>query len=427
MTVARDPFTATRLNDGTILIAGGCGTAFCGTTLASAELSDAAGQTFSAITSPMSNPRSYHTATLLNNGKVLIAGGYSDRSATPSASADLYDPATQTFTPTGPLLTARGAHTATLLQDGTVLIAGGADSCPKPVTGAPELYDPSTGTFTVVGGLATARYAHTATLLDDGRVLLAGGATDCNGTPTNTAELYNPASRSFNSIANMTSPRAFQTATRLNDGTVLLAGGSTAVSNFAPQLTTSAEVYYPATQSFSGTGGMSTARGAHTATLLNDGTVLVTGGGGIVDGTFNLNRAGSPTATVEFYDPNSGGFSSASSISMNTPRSLHTATLLNNGTVLIAGGDMDANGTPTNSAELFLPGFATPVSLAVTPASSTASPGATQRFIATGTFSDSSTHQLASAIWSTSDSRWRYRRGKQQSPPGRASSAGQRP
>jgi hypothetical protein len=402
MTVARDPFTATRLNDGRVLIAGGCGSPFCGTTLASAELSDPAGQTFSPIAAAMSVPRSYHTATLLNNGKVLIVGGYSDNSANAIASAEIYDPASQTFSPTvGSLNAARGQHTATLLDDGTVLIAGGSSKLNA--VNSTELYDPNSGTFSLLGNMNTARYAHTATLLGDGTVLLAGGEIGPGENPTATAELYIPATKTFASLTGMTTPRAYQTATLLNDGTVLLAGGILAEPNFVVPMTNTAEVYNPAGRSFRGVGSMSTARASHTATLLNDGTVLVAGGAGQVDGTGNQDSTGtSPTAAAELYIPSNGGFSPTGSL--NTARSLQTATLLTNGSVLIAGGAIDSTGTLTNSAELYLPAIATPVSLVVTPASTTVSPGTTQQFIATGTFSDSSTHQLASAIWSTSDS-----------------------
>ena len=109
--------------------------------------------------------RNQHTATLLANGKVLVAGG-GDNLAT----AELYDPATGTWTFTGSLNAGRGAHTAALLSDGKVLVAGGGDNL-----ATAELYDPATGTWTFTGSLNAGRYLHTSTLLTNGRVLIAGG------------------------------------------------------------------------------------------------------------------------------------------------------------------------------------------------------------------------------------------------------------
>jgi Kelch motif len=145
-----------------------------------------AGDPFSfSDTGSLGNERDSHTATLLPNSKVLVAGGYDGNSL---ASAELYDPASGTWTATGSLATARYAHTATLLQNGKVLVAGGYGSGGS--TPSAELYDPVTGTWTATGGLATARYVHTATLLQNGKVLVAGGSN--SGGYLVSAELYDP-------------------------------------------------------------------------------------------------------------------------------------------------------------------------------------------------------------------------------------------
>jgi hypothetical protein len=409
MNSPRDPFTATLLDDGTVLIAGGYGP---NGVLCSAELSDPLGQTFTLVSSCMTSYRAYHTATLLNNGKVLIVGGL-DINGIPTNTAELYDPATQTFTRTSGLSYERYLHTATLLSDGRVLVVGGIDSTNSPVSYS-EVYDPATGSFSGTGGsLHNARYAHTATLLNDGTVLIAGGGTTTapapyptsQTNPTSSAELYTPSAGSFTLLNNtMNSTRAFHTATLLNDGTVLLAGGVSGTGQY-PYPTSAAEIYSPSARSFSNMGGMSYSRAYHTATLLNNGMVLIAGGATDDAGYFPPYPIGAPTNTAELYDPNSG-FTLTGSLA--NARSQHTATLLNNGEVLIAGGATDSggsnyNGTTTNSTELYQPATLTPAgvtAITVNPGSLTTVPnGASQRFTAT----DNNGNQLASVVWSSSD------------------------
>ena len=268
--------TATLLPNGKVLLAGGFVNSvwdYGGSTSDNeANLYDSATGVFSG-TGNMTANRGDHTATLLANGKVLIAGGADqDPTGTGLASAELYDPSTGTFTQTGSMAVGRFLHTATQLQDGRVLIVGGVlTSASDPVATA-EVYDPATGIFTMTGAMATAREQHTATLLADGRVLIVGGATSTGaGAPTATAEVYDPSTGSFSVTGTMAEARTYHTATLLPSGKVLVAGGGDENST--------AEVYDPATGSFSITGGMEIGRSGHTATLLPNGSVLVAGGG----------------------------------------------------------------------------------------------------------------------------------------------------
>ncbi len=383
LNTARASHTSTVLNNGMVLIAGG----YNGNVLASAELYNPATGTFTP-TGSLNTARLYHTATLLNNGMVLIVGGYAENGNI-LASAELYNPATGTFTPTGSLNTARELHTATMIQgimiNGMVLIAGGQGSAGALVSA--ELYNPMTGTFSPTGSLNTARLYHTATLLNNGTVLIAGGY-DSNGNTSASAELYNPATATFTPTLSLNTARYRHTATLLNDGMALIAGGEDSNGNALA----SAELYNPATGSFTLDGSLNTARILHTATLLNNGTDLMAGGYG----------SGAYLTAAELNDPATGTFTPTGSL--NIGRYLHTASLLNNGLDLVAGG-YNSSGYLA-SAELYEAGTQTPpnlVSISISPSNPTVPLDTAQQLIATGTFSDGSTEQLASVTWSSSN------------------------
>ncbi len=316
MAVARYGHTATLLPNGRVLIAGGNDGA---SWLASAELYDPATQTFSA-TGYMTMARVAQNATLLANstlpnyGKVLIAGGG-------DLSAELFDSTAGTFTATGSMNAQHMGQTATLLLNGKVLVAGGE-------TTSAELFDPTTGSFTATGDLTVSRAGHTATLLPDGRVLITGGVLNfgAGGTypvPSSpgdaSAEIYNPATGTFTSTGSMSEGRTGHTATALVDGTVLITGTDN-----------TAEIFSPASGAFSVAGALETQRCGGTATARNDSTVLVAGGR-ICGG-----RAPVSLATSELFAPESGGFMATGLL--NTPRDGHTATLLVDGSVLLTGG-----------------------------------------------------------------------------------------
>ena len=389
LTTARASHTSTvLLTNGMVLIAGG----YNGNVLASAELYNPATGTFTP-TGSLKTARLYHTATLLNNGKVLIVGG-SDDNGNILASAELYNPATGTFSATGGLNTARELHTATMIQgtmiNGMVLIAGGQGS--GGALASAELYDPTTGTFAATGSLNTARLYHTATLLNNGAlnngtVLIAGGY-DSTGNASASAELYNPATATFTPTLSLNTARYRHTATLLNDGMALIAGGEDSNGNALA----SAELYNPATGSFTLYGSLNTARTLHTATLLNNGTDLMAGGYG----------SGAYLTAAELNDPATGTFTPTGSL--NIGRYLHTASLLNNGLDLVVGG-YNSSGYLA-SAELYEAGTLTPpnlVSIALSPSNPTVPFDTGQQLIATGTFSDGSTEQLASVTWNSSN------------------------
>jgi N-acetylneuraminic acid mutarotase len=327
---ARYGHTATLLPNGKVLVAGGANGI---SHIVMAELYDPASGTW-AVTGSLTIGRSAHTATLLPNGNVLVAGG----SSTNPASAELYNPATGTWTSTGSLGARRYGHTATLLPNGKVLVAGGHDDGPpfgSNLTSA-ELYDPANGTWTATGHLANAREGHTATLLANGKVLVAGGRD--NGALAS-AELYDPAGESWTATGNLTTARDGGTVTLLPNDKVLVTGGF-GNGGFSDVLG-SAELYDAASGSWTATDSLDTARQVHTATLLPNGQVLVVGG---------FSSDNSSIVSAEMYDVTSGSWTATGSLA--TARANHTATSLLNGQVLVAGGE-DSGNAALASAELY--------------------------------------------------------------------------
>ena len=269
----------------------------------------------------MLNPRSGHTATLLPNGKVLIAGGMR-RNQDFYKSAELYDPATGKFQPTGDMSIARVGHIAVLLHSGKVLVAGGWVGMEG--TDSAELYDPVSGKFTSIARMTARRGRPSATLLADGDVLIAAGEARDNESVA-TAEIFHASTLSFQATASMHHPRVSHTATLLNDGRVLMTGG------YQNSAMSTAEVYDPKTGAFTETGSLTTARSKHTAGRLPDGRVLIAGGSDSRGWHGNLSSA-------EIYDPKTGRFSATSSLNVSRFKLPDEAVKLPSGQLLVAGG-----------------------------------------------------------------------------------------
>jgi hypothetical protein len=277
------------------------------------------------MTGSLNVGRQSHTSTVLQNGQVLIAGGFSNANTTVEASAELYDAAGAAATLTGSMTTARAGHTAMLLQNGDVLMAGGGNVQGGSLSSA-EIYDPCRGIFSVTGSLNEARKFYTATLLASSKVLIAGG--DANGlTPLSSAELYDPVAGNFTGVGSMNFSRDFFVSGRFTsgplNGDVIVAGG--------PLLgpIDSAELFNPVSNIFTLTGSMSIARRSLVGAILNTRTLLGAGGDG----------SGSPTA--ELYDPTTGDFTFTGSPIYN--HRFGTAAVLADGTVdLVGGGFYDA-------------------------------------------------------------------------------------
>jgi N-acetylneuraminic acid mutarotase len=328
LAIARHHHTATLLQTGKVLVAGG---ANLGGTIASAELFDPATGTWSAA-GTLATPRTWHIAAGLGNGKVLVAGGTSVESScnTKLATAELYDPATNTWSPTGGMAIARCGHVAATLANGKVLVTMGNGYAGT----TSEVYDPAIGLWSGSVDFLADRGGHTVTVLQDGKVLVAGG----NGYDEYT-ELWDPVSGAWKVSGDLTEYRTGHTATLLPSGKVLVVGGDGTVSGSTGA---TADVFDPATGTFTAAPRPRFARRQHTATLLPSGKVLILGG--IGGGGYNDNKL----ASAELWDPVAGAWSRLGGLAV--PRDGHTATLLPSGQVLVVGGSSDA---PIASVELF--------------------------------------------------------------------------
>lgn len=341
----RSGHTATLLKDGRVLILGGGD--------ATAELFDPASGTFSFTGSPVAGRRGA-TATLLSDGRVLIAGGLglvadSDGHLPLLNTGEIFDPATGTFSSTGTMVQARRQHTATLLTDGRVLVTGGyfGNIC---ITASTELFDPATELFSRTGFMLSERVGHTATLLASGEVLMAGGSNGCAPDAADdppwdplVAELYEPNSQSFQGAGNMSTTRIHHVALRLTNGKVLVLGGIPFVQNLheQPPNPSYAELYDPVANTFSPIAGLAISHERYTATLMPSGIVLIVGG---------EDAPGIPTTEVQLLDPASGVLSQTGAL--GTARVGHTATLLRDGRILVTGGT-DSDGNALASAEIY--------------------------------------------------------------------------
>jgi len=324
-----------RLADGKVIIIGG----YNGPALATAQIYYPATGQFTTTANGLSLARGHSTCTVLANGKILIAGGGADDmfdGSKPTANADLYDPATGMFTATGSMKAVRTGAVAALLGNGKVLVAGGIGADEVTRLASAELYDPTTGTFAFTGSLHDARDVPVSAVLPSGKVLITGGGNG-SGSSLTSSELYDPALATFSLTGSMHVGRDDATATLLPNGKVLVVAGID-----QDVALTSAELYDPATGIFTLSQSTLPARRFHSATLLPSGQVLIAGG---VASDTHVNT----TTDARLYDPATDTF--AATGSMATSRFYHTATLLQNGLVLVAGGYND-NGI-VSGAELY--------------------------------------------------------------------------
>jgi N-acetylneuraminic acid mutarotase len=342
--------TATLLTNGKVLVAGGDDTSNNPTAIA--ELYDPSTGVWAA-TGSMTIPREDHTATLLPDGTVLVVGGRVEFCLTTS-SAELYDPGTGTWSTTGAMQSSRSRHFATLITSGPlagkVLAAGGYINSNDGACGgaaqlaSAEVYDPITGLWSPTNDMTMARQSPLGVTLPDASVLAIGVLNCCPYTWFNSAESYDPSTQSWTPKTVRFTP-ANGAAVLLQNGKLLVAGGTKGTQPTAVNVA-SAELFDSSTGTWTVTGSMSTDRSGHTLTLLASGQILVAGGFSGGWGVCN------DLTGAELYDSSAGAWSLTGN--MTTARFGHTATILPNGQVLVAGGQ-DCAGDVRSSAELYTP------------------------------------------------------------------------
>jgi endoglucanase len=288
------------------------------------------------LTPAMPVTRTGATATRLRDGRVLVTGGQGGPSGY-LASAELYDPIANTWTAAADMSAPRALHQATLLPDGRVLVAGGTTPFPVSELSSAEIYDPTTDSWSPAGSMpGGARWAFTMTNLASGKILITGGSLYISS-----AAVYDPASDTWASAGNMSTDRRFHTATLLPNGRVLIVGGFSQSNAGTPAaFPTAAELYDPTTNGWSMTGPITGGRFEHTATILPDGRVMVAGGYGPDPICCEA------IASTQIYDPVGGTWTAGPP--MTWPRSAFTATTLIDGRILVAGGHV-------STAEIFDP------------------------------------------------------------------------
>jgi len=353
---ARSLASATPLGDGDVLLAGGGTGGITGAVgLSSAEIYRRHLRVFETVPGGMSGARAFHTATRLLDGRVLVAGGV-DGAGTPTATAELYDPATNSFASTASMASPRTAHTASLLPDGRVFVTGGVtllDGADLLATiastqNSTEIWNPATGLWSAGPNMSSRRLGHVAETLTDGKIFLQGGLTVTFflGIPipafSATAQRYDPGANAYLGTSSGSVARAFQRTSRLADGRVLVLGGINGdliTQNFVPLA--SCEIYNSATNGWIAAASMANARSLHTSQVLPDGRVVAIGG---AQGSL---AAPTPVDSVEAFTPvpSPGPGSWASSGTLGTPRLSHTSALTKDGkhVVVMSGTDGTAS------------------------------------------------------------------------------------
>jgi Kelch motif/Galactose oxidase, central domain len=324
--------TATLLANGNVLVVGGCPAGTCrDNALASAEVYKPFRNTWTSAGS-MQFPRVFHTATLLPDGDVLVAGGQ-NYVAPAYASAELYHPSTNSWSVAASMHVARAGQAAVLLSNRDVLVVGGFNNGASFTSG--ELYDPTKNTWTMAASMNEADASPTATVLSDGRVLVAGGGS----TNFADAEIYDPIKNTWTDVARMTNGRIGAESVLLRTGKVLVIGGD--VGNSSPS---TSETYDPTTNTWTSPLLLNDTRSNFTASLLEDGQVLVAGG------CCNPPGSAEPWTSAEVYDSAQNTWTLIAN--MNIGRWGHGAAVLPGGKVIVMGGFGVAN---TAITELFTP------------------------------------------------------------------------
>lgn len=337
----REGHTAVLLVNGKVLVAGGTNN---GVALSSAELYNRTTGSWSS-TGSMNVARTLARSVLLSNGSVLVIGGcINDCLSSTTNSAELYNPSTGAFASTGSMIQARAEFAVTLLSNGQVLVAGGctaydANGC-RSTTNKAEIYDPAAGTWKGTTVMRAARHAMTAIVLASGKVLVAGGATSASDA-LNSTEVYDPIAKTWTLGTKMITARSDYASIMLGTGQVLFMGGE----NINGVSISNAELYNPSSGKFTATGKMTATREEHVAVLLANGKVLVSGGNKLTL------TAQTPLASAELYDPSTGTWTATGS--MSSARAGHTSTVLTNGQILNAGGSDAVN--ELSSGELYNP------------------------------------------------------------------------
>lgn len=286
----------------------------------------------------------------LKDGRVLLAGGGSGNLLTARGldNSEIYDPDRQTLSAGPKLTTPRALHHAITLASGKVLLIGGANAQGAALRTC-ELYDPATNRFTAAGSMVTGRAGHTATLLNDGRVLVCGGSTNLTDATAaifgtqRSCEIYNPSTNTWSGAARMSRVRLGHAATLLPNGRVLVCGGAT-VNFILPGVTSTAEIYNPSNNSWSGTGSMSYSAGAHSIVSLADGRVLVAGGAALQSLT-NITS----TNRASIYSPSSGSWTNVANLANS--RALPGLVQVPDGRVLAIGGAQGSLTSPSSVAQ----------------------------------------------------------------------------
>ena len=347
LNVARYNHTATLLQNGQVLVVGGLGVNGAYASLASAELYNPAKKGKWTLTGSMSVGRDYFTATLLQNGEVLVAGG-TDFNVNCWNAAELYNPSTGQWTLTGSMTEPRCLHSATLLPNGEVLVSGGVNgiyTTDTATVASSEIYNPTTGAWTATGSLNTSRASTATLLLSTGEVLSAGGYNNTGNGAVNTyltsAELYNSSMGTWSLTTSMSPGAGLPTTPAL-------------LSNGDMLITNDAQFYVPATATWTATAALPTTTFPPTkASIMANGNVLGTGCECKSSKFYNCGFKATNTAFLYNFSGNSWSLTG----SMTYARFDQTMTLLSSGQVLVAGGGSGSSGglTPLNSAELYNP------------------------------------------------------------------------